>query len=123
LNEASTPAAVALLSSGRPLHAPGLLLVEVAAAIARRCREGVLDERGARMQLQRAERVLAVERVSYLADAALLQRASDIALQIKHAVQDCIYVACAERCGADVVTADATLLSRAAPHFPFVKPL
>lgn len=56
-------------------------------------------------------------------DAQLLPRAEAIALDLKQALKDCLYIALAERVGGELITSDTTLLARAAPHFPFVKPL
>lgn len=53
-------------------------------------------------------------------DEIIIERAGEIALQIFHPLQDCLYIACAEHVDADLVTTDATLLKRAAA-FPFVR--
>jgi predicted nucleic acid-binding protein len=123
LREPDSPKAVALLRSGRELHAPELLRVEASAAIVRRCREGLILVGDARRRLAFAARLLSERRVGYATDAALLPRAWEIALQIKHPLQDCLYIACAERLGADLVTADLQFVARAAADFPCVKTL
>jgi predicted nucleic acid-binding protein len=57
------------------------------------------------------------------ADADLLPRAEEIALDLKHALKDCLYVALAEREKCDLVTTDASLLARAGGQFPLVRAL
>ena len=56
-------------------------------------------------------------------DVSLLPRAEEIAMSMRHSLQDCLYVACAESAGAELVTADATLVARASARFPFVRTL
>jgi predicted nucleic acid-binding protein len=103
------------------LFAPQLLAVEVAAAITRRFRMGAMEEGDARRKLQLARETLRRPVFQLLPDADLIERASEIALTIRHPVQDCLYIACAERSAADVLTVDPTLLKRAAPMFSFVQ--
>jgi len=120
LNEADTPRAMALLNRGAELCAPQLLRVEIAAAIVRRFRTGGLDLDDARERLAEAAAAASEPRISFWSDSDLLPRACAIALQIKHPLQDCVYLACAEHVGGELVTADATLFKRAQPHFNFV---
>ena len=45
---------------------------------------------------------------------ALIGRAIDIALRLRHPIYDCLYLACAKRAGARLVTADERLLAAVA---------
>lgn len=123
LAEEDSVKATALLLTDASICAPHLLRVEVAAAVIRRHRLGQIDEEYANTLLSRADAILAERRIRYVEDGALLKRASEIALKIKHALQDCLYIACAEREEADLVTADAALHKRASAAFSFVKRL
>lgn len=123
LDEAGSDEAVELLDRAPRLHAPTLLRVEVAAAIVRGFRMNTLSLNDAQTRLSHAERILAEPRVRYVSDNVLLRRANEIALEIKHGVQDCLYIACAERESAELVTADQVLFARATPRFGFVKAL
>jgi predicted nucleic acid-binding protein len=42
---------------------------------------------------------------------SLIERAAVMALDLRHPVYDCLYLACAERCGARLVTADRRLIT------------
>src|SRR5258708_374901 len=82
--------------------------------------------------LTRAERQgrLPVDRASLLwADAmttapvfhsstSLTPRAIDSSSQLRIGVDDCLYVALAEREGCEFITADAKLIKNLQPHFP-----
>jgi predicted nucleic acid-binding protein len=121
LAEADSARALALLNCGARFAGPRLLKVEVAAAVTRRYRMGFLTREEARSKLAEAENAFTRSGFRLERDGALLGRASEIALDLRHALQDCLYVACAERLNARLMTADQTLLNRAAPTFAFVQ--
>jgi predicted nucleic acid-binding protein len=54
---------------------------------------------------------------------ALMPRAYAIASSARHGVYDCIYIALAERENCELVTADATLITKFQTQFPFIVPL
>ena len=123
LQEPETPAALVLLRRGGRIRAPALLRVEAAAAIVRRYRLGAISADDARERLDHCAKLLSDRRVNYVPDKALIAAAAEIALRIKHNLQDCLYIACAARDGVEMFTADVRLLERAAAHFPFVRAL
>jgi predicted nucleic acid-binding protein len=123
LQEPDSPAATALLHSPRTLRAPALLRLEARAAILRAFRMNSIIELHAREKLSECASILSQSRVLFTPDAALLADGAEIALRIKHSLQDCLYIACAARFGGELITTDATLLARAAPHYPFVRAL
>lgn len=123
LRENDSEAAAALLRLEASLCAPALPRVEVRAAVLRAFRMGTISEADARQRLADCASILSQRRVRYVPDVALFAEASEIAIAIKHNFQDCLYIACAARVGGDFVTTDPTLLSRAAPRFPFVRAL
>jgi predicted nucleic acid-binding protein len=123
LQENGSEAAAALLRLDASLCGPALLRVEVRAAIVRAFRVGAISEPDARERLADSAKILSQSRVRFIPDAALLVEASEIAIVLKHNLQECLYVACAIRAGGDLVTADQTFLARAAPHYPFVRAL
>src|SRR5207302_4947617 len=120
LPETDTPKAVRLLNEFRlglhDLLAPDVFPIEVAHALARAERRGIIKPPlGAR-------RLAAVLRNApqlhpYL---PLLPRAYAIASQARIGVYDCLYVALAEREGCELVTADLRLLNTLKPTFPFI---
>lgn len=121
--EPDTPRAFSLTNSGARLIAPSHLAMEVSSAITRRHRQGGITRVDAEAALTKASLFFSTASVELSPDQAVLGRAEEIALDIKHALKDCLYVALAERERCELITADATLLTRAQPHFPFVKPL
>lgn len=123
LQEPDSQSARALVGGAGALFGPEHVTVEVASAMVRRFRSGGLTR-------AEAEQALAAVRQFFLrgsfiltADADLLVRAEEIALDLKHALKDCLYIACAESSGAELVTSDAKLAQRAAARFPFVRTL
>lgn len=121
LDEADSPAAEALLTGGDDLFAPELLRLEGAGAITRAFRQDRLtpDETAEAIsdwlaQLRRGD-------VKLTPDEPDIGRAAEISAILRHPIPDCLYLALAERLGADLVTADATFLRRAAPVWPRVR--
>jgi predicted nucleic acid-binding protein len=53
----------------------------------------------------------------------LLHRAVDISSQSRSGLNDCLYVALAEREGCGLVTDDQKLIANLKPQFPFIVPL
>lgn len=122
LSEADSVRAAQLLYGPEVLIAPKLLRVELAAAVSRQFRLGLIDEKHARRRFQEMRQIVSEPGIKLIDDDLLLARAMEIAMQIRHPLQDCLYVALAEAEQAELVTADATLLRRAA-DFPFVRAL
>lgn len=123
LTEPGSTVATSLLQGQDDLVGPELLVVESAAAIVRRFRNGGLDHVQTRHLLAEAHAVFKMRSITLHANFGLLPRAEEMAVELRHPLQDCLYIACAEAVGGELITADATLLARAQPSFPFVKPL
>lgn len=123
LTEENSNAATRLLHLEHALLGPELLMVETAAAIVRQFRKGGLAAEPAARLLADVHGLFSARSVTLVSDSALLPRAESIAIQLRHPLQDCLYVACAESAGAELVTTDAALIKRAAPQFPFVRSL
>jgi len=109
-------AARALLASGRELHAPDLLLAEVANAIWKRHRRGEINEAEARALLADCLRLpIAIAPSGDLVEAAL-----DLALRTNRTAYDCLYLAFAVRTKAVLVSGDRRFASALAGS-PFEK--
>lgn len=95
--------------------APDVLPAECAHALTRAERRGAIPVGTA---LPALRRILAV---NYLLEPSLplLSRAVELSSRHRIGAYDCLYVALAERCHCDLVTADDRLLS-ALPGFPIV---
>ena len=99
-----------LLAHRLELHAPDIVLVELANVICRKVR---------RRELPASPRYL--EEISNLRKIIMLhpfddliERAMQIALEIAHPVYDCLYLACAEGTASTLVTADRKLVNKVA---------
>ena len=122
LNEPGSEEASALLMSASILIAPALVRIEVNGAILRRYRQGLLSLERAKEACDLWDADLAGGALRLLPDEALIPPARAIAFQIRHAIQDCLYLAAAVESGsASLVTADPTFHARALPAFPFVR--
>jgi predicted nucleic acid-binding protein len=122
LNEPGSEDAAALLTSPSVLIAPALVRIEVTGAIVRRYREGKLSLERAREACDLWEADLASGALRLLSDEGLIALARGIAFQIRHAIQDCLYLAAAVETGSSrLVTADPTFHARATPVFSFVE--
>ncbi len=121
LNETESAKARALLGAGLDLKAPALLRQEAASSIVRAYRTSRLSRADAETALSAASQMLSSAAVELVPTERVQARAEEIALDLKHALADCLYVALAESEACDLLTTDAKLLARAAAHFPFVK--
>ncbi len=120
LPEPGTPQAVRLRNEfRRGLHdllAPDIFSVEVAHALTRAERRGVLPPP---LSVRRLAAVLRFP-PRFHPYLPLLPRATAISSTTRHGVYDCLYVALAEREGIPLVTADQRLLNNLGPSFPFL---
>ena len=101
-NEAGEDAALEILRSGALLLAPDLIVPEVCNAAWRK----VLQNRGSAEQAREAAIALPGMFRELIAGSALAPRALEIAMELKHPVYDCLYIALAEVAHAELVTAD-----------------
>ena len=118
LPEADSEAAGRLLTGRRKLLAPDLIRVEVAAAITRRARLGELTEGQARTLVAAWTRAVARGVVTPVAAPGDFDGAVELALQLRHPLQDCFYLALARRLAVPLVTADRTFAKRARTVHP-----
>jgi predicted nucleic acid-binding protein len=118
LPEAGTERALVLLDGPLELVAPAVIRLEVAGAITRRQRLGECDDAEARFLCDTWSERLGQGAVTLLPDDELLGRAVALAVELRHALADCLYLAAAELRGVPLVTADATFRKRAAAHYP-----
>ena len=100
--------AESLLSAADSRSAPELLLVEVANVLRSKLSRGQVSHTHAQAGL----RFVTTAMTSLIPDRELVGRALDIAVELEHPVYDCMYLACAEREGTKVVTADARFRRR-----------
>lgn len=122
LHEPGSEEAAALLTSASVLIAPALIRVEVTGAILRRYRERLLSLERAKEACELWDADLAAGAIRLVSNETLLGPARAIGFQIRHTIQDCLYIAAAVEAGrVRLVTADPTFHTRAAPTFPFVE--
>ena len=112
LPERGSSAAHELLSGHDRLVAPALIRLEVAAAIVRAFRADRMSEAVARDCCQAWDYLLGERVVQVIANDELHELAVKIAFEIKHSVQDCLYLAAGKAMKAPVLTADETLADR-----------
>lgn len=103
-DEPDAEAAVALLVRD-DLHAPDILAVEVGSALARKSRAKEVAADQAASGLHLVFNRLTLHRPSE--DVVL--RAHDLSVAHAHPIYDCMYIAVAERLGAELATFDAAL--------------
>ena len=101
------------------LLAPDIFLVEIAHALARAERRGLILPPVGTRRLQNVTNTLP-DLHPYL---PLLPRAFALASQFRIGVYDCLYVALAEREGCELLTADDRLVRALQPTYPFITSL
>ena len=118
--EQDREAANELLGSGEPIAGPFLLRTEVAAAVARKARFGEITRDDAAAAIALWTGVIRSD-VDLLAEDADLPRALALSLELNHPLQDCVYLALAERL--DVPLADEKFAVKARRRYPHVRKL
>jgi predicted nucleic acid-binding protein len=117
-DESDSERAEALLASAGEddlkLVAPAILPAEVANALWKRMRRGDMDRRKTLETGQRFEDICPI----LLPIEDLVQRALELAIDSRHPVYDCLYVALAEELNADLISADERLYRTFARNFP-----
>jgi predicted nucleic acid-binding protein len=113
LDEPGSDEAIGFLTGERPLHAPELIRVEVAAALCRRVRRGELEASDASTLCAHWFARLEQGLFTLSPDRDLLADAVGLATELKHPLQDCLYLATARKVDAPLITADRSFYERA----------
>jgi predicted nucleic acid-binding protein len=106
IEEAGRPQALPLLDMP-DRQAPDLLVVEVANVVWKKALRGEIGAIQARFICASIAHCF---EVLHSADV-LVERAVVMAMDLRHPVYDCLYLACAERAGARLITADRRLIA------------
>lgn len=110
--EQETDKALALLRTGQKLIAPEIIRIEVAAALTRLLRMNRLQTEMAMTLLEEWRKALMQQTVSLEPTEEDFAEAVALSIHLQHQLQDCLYVAVAQRLGAPLVTADRKLLEK-----------
>jgi predicted nucleic acid-binding protein len=103
--------------AGSPLVAPELIRMEVLAAITRRVRTGEATVTETEKRCGDWRRHLRDGAVTLVPEPEMLDEAVRLGIQIRHTLQDCLYLAVARRFDATLVTADGPFYTRVKPAF------
>ena len=103
--EKDSDSAHRLVASGDTLHAPRLMVSEIANVLWRKSRSGEIERR----RVGALAAAVAAMPVRWHADETLAADAVRLALALDRPVCDCVYLALAHRFGARLVTADSRL--------------
>jgi len=98
-----------LLDRNEELQAPDFVLIETANVLWKKVRRLEVTEEQAADGLDSLPRLFE----SMVPSGLLIARALRLAIELAHPVYDCLYLACAERAGAHLVTADNQFALRA----------
>ncbi len=121
LKEPDSLLAVALLGTDDPPHAPELIAVEGAGAVTRAFHNGRISLERVTEALDAWSDLLATGSVRLAPNGPDLRRAAEISCGPRHPIPDCLYLALAERLGAELVTADTAFVGRATAVWPHVR--
>ena len=116
LPEFATRWARALMSGSELLTAPDIARSEVAAAIVRRVRTEGMQAEDAAAPLSTWKRTIDRRLITILPTEPLIDDAAHLAIEMRHTLQDCLYLALARRNDALMVTADRRFAERSAAH-------
>jgi predicted nucleic acid-binding protein len=123
LPEPGSEAAMDLLRGQDVLAAPDLIRTEVAGAMTRRYRCGEMSADDVKACVRLWIEMLKEGIVQTSANLDDLREAGNISIQLKHPLQDCLYLATARRTSSRFITADRLFAGKAASVFPGVEVL
>lgn len=113
IEEPDSAAAAEILDSDQGgLFAPGIARIEVANAIIRHMREDKLSKPAAEAACSAWEEMLRDGVVQLRPDADLIEEAIRLAIDVRHTVPDCLYLALAIELNATLITTDEPLYKR-----------
>jgi predicted nucleic acid-binding protein len=121
LPEAGNDRADALLEANEELCAPAIIRIEVLSAVSRRHCSGGIGAVTAQEMMAEWLEDLDGESVTLWPDDLDLDAAMRFSIRIHHALVDCLYLACAVRLGAELITTDQNLLNRARALHPRIR--
>ena len=113
LKEPGSAAALEVLGSDEQVLAPSLVQVEVAGAVTRKASRGELAQAEAERAFALWGRLLSSDRLQLEPDAIELPAAFAMSIQLSHPLQDCLYLAVANRRAVDLLTADRSFVQKA----------
>jgi predicted nucleic acid-binding protein len=113
LPERGSAEAEQLLNDARRIFAPALIRIEVAGAITRKVRNGKVTPEDARRLCDVWVSQLEANVVSLIPDDDVFESAMLLSIEIKHALQDCLYLAVARKYDVPLITADRPFFERA----------
>ncbi|MBK8907455.1 MAG: type II toxin-antitoxin system VapC family toxin [Rhodospirillales bacterium] len=105
ISEEHRPEARQILMLEEQLTAPDLIVTELANIAWKKSMREEIDAAQARLIIPAVHQYIPAMHRSL----DLVERALDIALDLRHPIYDCIYLACAERVGGTLITADRRL--------------
>lgn len=108
IKDSFTPAAQAIIESGRPVVAPDLVIPEVANALWKMRRAGAISAEQTGQALE--EIPLGFSRL--VPTASLMRRAYSIAQSLDHPAYDCFYLALSDDLASPLITLDKRLYAR-----------
>lgn len=109
LNEEDSEQASALFEQPYRLIAPDLIRIEVLAAITKNVRKNILSVEDADRYATRWRSLIARKAFFILETDPEYSEATALALQVKHSIYDCLYLAVARQFRIPLVTADKRL--------------
>jgi predicted nucleic acid-binding protein len=113
--------AKALLATGDELIAPELARIEVASALIRKGLREELTGADVESTLRAWLRAISEGQLFLLPNSEDIEAATTLALELRHPLPDCLYLAVAERLGVALITADRTFARRAARRSDLVR--
>ena len=97
--------ALLLLDQPEDLHAPAFLVLEISSIVWKKALRGEITDVQAQLIIAAIHRYISF----FHATADLSRSALSIALEAKHPVYDCMYLACADAISGTLITADRKL--------------
>ncbi len=118
--EKNSEKAEELLFSGKKLVAPEIIRTEVAAALTRLYRMNDLSRLATENLLKDWCQSLSDETVTLEPVACDFSVATKLSMDIRHSLQDCLYLAVAKRLNVPLITADEKFLKKTADSYDVI---
>lgn len=118
--EAGTDAALEILQDKVTLYAPRLAQIEVTGGLLRKFRTHVWTKERTLRAIHEWQQVIHTGAVLLTANEEVIEQAIDLSFALRHPVQDCLYLALAEKLEVEMITADEPFHRKCA-EYPRVK--
>lgn len=119
--EVGSDVALELLQGKVTLYAPRLAQIEVTGGLLRKFRTDAWSKERTLLAIHEWQQVIRTGAVLLTPNEEEIEQAIKLSLALRHPIQDCLYLALAEKLEVEMITADEPFYKKTSTVFPRVK--